>query len=149
MRQWTPCDPILLGTCQSQGPCPRWGTHPRDTEALGLGTRALFSARRKLSQPLPSGNSVGPGTITLGLRMGAQEPRDALTKLGESKGSNLDLSFSPLVILRKVALPFPASVSPSAHTLEQTRGQSVTCRRHFAIPSVGRGEEARTALASS
>lgn len=81
--------------------------------------------------------------------MGAQEPRDALAKLEESKGSNLDLSFSPSVILRKVALPFPASVSPSAHTLEQTRGQSVTCRRHFAITSVGRGEEARTALASS
>lgn len=84
----------------------------------------------------------------LGLGIGAQEPRDALAKLGEYKGSILDLSFSPSVITGKVALRFPASVSPSAHTPEQTRGQPVTCRYHFAITSIGRGEEARSALAS-
>lgn len=44
--------------------------------------------------------------------MGTQEPRGALGKLGENKGSTLDLSFSPSMILEKSCFAPPCLSFP-------------------------------------
>lgn len=102
----SPCDPTFFWVPAKARVVVQSEEHPLEIEALGLGTWAL----------LPSGDSVGPGPTVFwgGLGVGAQEP----CKLGKNKGWTLGLSFSPSVILEKVALPLPASVSPSAHRPE-------------------------------
>jgi hypothetical protein len=90
---------------------------------------------------------IGPGPIVFGLGSGRSRALRCPCKLGKHKeGVDSRPVIFSLSDLRESCFA-PSCLSFPICT--QTRGPSVTCRRHFAITSIGRGEEAQVAVASS